>query len=404
MLTVDWFRAHGSKSVSLGKRGVNRTGSQGIDLTGQLFFRWTVLAPAPTPEGLKAVGRFFHARCICGNERVVAGKSLRCGDSKSCGCWGREVVKRPRPPVGPKVDLTGKVFGRWTVLGRDSAREQPHYERTKHRVIFWQCRCSCPDNTLGSVGTSELTGGRSASCGCWAIEKAIATSWEDLGSLQFGHLKVLSFAGSKKFKVTPRPFAESAKAKAKVNSRRSWICQCVCGSIREYSQHTLKRGSSQSCGCRQADKRRATLAEMTSKPAIGLRKFIDGYRRGAKVRKFPWEITKEEVFALVTQNCFYCAKPPHLMSTGAKFMRSSFFANGLDRVDSLLGYSVTNCVPCCKTCNYAKHNMPLIEFAVYHQGIREQGKGSPFEDPEHVHKEWLAKLAARNLPVVQVAA
>ena len=37
--------------------------------------------------------------------------------------------------------------------------------------------------------------------------------------------------------------------------------------------------------------------------------------------------------------------------------------NGIDRVDSTMGYAIDNCVPCCKTCNIAKHTMTTIEFA-----------------------------------------
>jgi 5-methylcytosine-specific restriction endonuclease McrA len=42
--------------------------------------------------------------------------------------------------------------------------------------------------------------------------------------------------------------------------------------------------------------------------------------------------------------------------------RPLFIYNGLDRIDSNLGYSVANCVPCCTKCNYAKGNMTLLEF------------------------------------------
>lgn len=31
--------------------------------------------------------------------------------------------------------------------------------------------------------------------------------------------------------------------------------------------------------------------------------------------------------------------------------------NGIDRVDNNKGYTLNNCVPCCKTCNQAKHRL-----------------------------------------------
>lgn len=36
--------------------------------------------------------------------------------------------------------------------------------------------------------------------------------------------------------------------------------------------------------------------------------------------------------------------------------------NGIDRVDSSLGYTVDNVVPCCKLCNQAKNNLSKQEF------------------------------------------
>ena len=54
-----------------------------IDLTGRVFFRWTVL---------RYIGKGMWAcRCKCGTEKPVNGTSLKCDGTKSCGCWRREV-------------------------------------------------------------------------------------------------------------------------------------------------------------------------------------------------------------------------------------------------------------------------------------------------------------------------
>lgn len=36
--------------------------------------------------------------------------------------------------------------------------------------------------------------------------------------------------------------------------------------------------------------------------------------------------------------------------------------NGIDRLDSSIGYVKTNVVSCCTKCNYAKHEMTIDEF------------------------------------------
>lgn len=60
-----------------------------IDVRGQRFGRLYVIAPA---------GRNAHREvtwecvCDCGNHVIVAGYSLRCGNTTSCGCWKSEVL------------------------------------------------------------------------------------------------------------------------------------------------------------------------------------------------------------------------------------------------------------------------------------------------------------------------
>ena len=61
----------------------------------------------------------------------------------------------------PLKDLTGKQFGRWTVICRDG-KEYKNGSK-------WICRCSC--GTVKSVFSQHLTRGVSQSCGCLAAEK-----------------------------------------------------------------------------------------------------------------------------------------------------------------------------------------------------------------------------------------
>lgn len=58
-----------------------------IDLTGQVFGRWTVLgrSEANPPR------TYWLCRCECGHERSVEGHTLRTGLSTSCGCYRNEL-------------------------------------------------------------------------------------------------------------------------------------------------------------------------------------------------------------------------------------------------------------------------------------------------------------------------
>jgi hypothetical protein len=57
-----------------------------IDLTGQRFFRWTVLGIARSDWRGQTRWRCV---CDCGTERTVRGACLRDGTSGSCGCFAR---------------------------------------------------------------------------------------------------------------------------------------------------------------------------------------------------------------------------------------------------------------------------------------------------------------------------
>lgn len=64
-----------------------------IDLTGHKYGRWLVIERAPDhicPGGYRQV--MWRCRCSCGNEKIVRGKTLRNGESRSCGCLQRELV------------------------------------------------------------------------------------------------------------------------------------------------------------------------------------------------------------------------------------------------------------------------------------------------------------------------
>lgn len=59
------------------------------------------------------------------------------------------------------INLTGKVFGRLTVIGRDPAES---------KAAKWLCVCQCGNHS--SVLSQNLRRGKIVSCGCYRAEKA----------------------------------------------------------------------------------------------------------------------------------------------------------------------------------------------------------------------------------------
>jgi hypothetical protein len=62
--------------------------------------------------------------------------------------------------MGIIKDLTGKVFGRLTVL------ELSKNKNTKSRCALWTCQCSCENKTILDVQSWNLVSGHTMSCNC----------------------------------------------------------------------------------------------------------------------------------------------------------------------------------------------------------------------------------------------
>lgn len=62
--------------------------------------------------------------------------------------------------MGRLIDLTGKRFGRLTVIGRAD---------NKGKISVWKCRCDC--GTEKDIMSSHLRYGRIVSCGCQSRER-----------------------------------------------------------------------------------------------------------------------------------------------------------------------------------------------------------------------------------------
>ena len=69
-------------------------------------------------------------------------------------------------------DLTGQVFGRWTVLDRAANRLM-----AKKMHVIWRCQCQC--GTIREVMGRALKNGQSKSCGCYMVECVKARTRKD---------------------------------------------------------------------------------------------------------------------------------------------------------------------------------------------------------------------------------
>lgn len=194
--------------------------ARGKDLTGQRFGKLTVLERTDQQQHRYNVWR---CRCDCGNEILVNTSHLTCGTVRNCGC-DREVTTR-RGNVAE--DLTGRVFGKLTVLYRTE---------NKGGRTCWMCRCEC--GTEKAVVAHDLKAGKVKSCGCMAHDKGY--NMIDIRGRRFGRLKALD--------PTDR------------RDRRGsvyWHCRCDCGNETDVTADHLIHGKCRSCGCLKAENQKS---------------------------------------------------------------------------------------------------------------------------------------------------
>ena len=90
------------------------------------------------------------------------------------------------------ADLTGEVFGRWTVLGPREIRRG---------IPIWWCKCSC--GTEKWVVPQTLRNGGSRSCGCLAREQTAQRFLKNLAGKKFHRLMCWS-AMARTHRVLPQ--------------------------------------------------------------------------------------------------------------------------------------------------------------------------------------------------------
>lgn len=192
------------------------------DLVGRQFGKLTVLYRAKDyvqPSGQHK--RMWHCVCECGNECDIRAADLKTGNTKSCGC----LQKAARGQVQFE-DLTGKVFGKLTVLYRMPNHVTPSGQQQR----IWHCLCECGNEK--DIYASQLKNGK-GSCGC-SRKKG-----DDLIGKTYGRLTVIAFDRA-------------------VNGRDYWLCKCSCGIAQNFSvsAERLRTGKKTSCGCMLRENRK----------------------------------------------------------------------------------------------------------------------------------------------------
>ena len=304
------------------------------DLKGQCFSRLTVISVAHKGgDG----AYFWNCQCVCGRNKAIRGASLKDGSTKSCGCLAAEKAAIHLSKLRFK-DLAGQIFGRFTVI--DVA------DKTKLGAYRWNCKCDC--GQIKKVISYNLLNGNSQSCGCLQRENTSRAKFKDLTNQRFGKLAAISVARQNK------------------QHNYFWNCLCDCGKNKVISSSNLIQGYTNSCGC--LHHRPPGVAAQNQ---LYLR-----YTKSAKRRNLVWDITKGFFLNTTQQNCFYCGiEPRQIVFSHDNKNGIDYTYNGIDRIDSMKGYTENNCISSCGTCNRAKNNMPYDDWVAWLNRIKNHSLG-----------------------------
>ena len=163
----------------------------------------------------------------------------------------------------------------------------------------------------------------------------------------FGRLTVIGMIGNRADRVATGVY---------------WSCRCACGSTTQVHGKSLRDGTTSSCGCVGTEK----LRQRTTKPkGIAVRnQAVRSVHVSARTRGISVDLTNDQILELFVQPCAYCGSGASNLSRHPD-SAGEFAYNGIDRVNNAVGYTIENCVTCCKDCNYAKRDRSADEFRAW---------------------------------------
>lgn len=153
-----------------------------------------------------------------------------------------------------------------------------------------------------------------------------------------------------------------------------WECKCDCGKNHIVTGESLRSGKSRSCGCLLREARHVKNKNNDRKKAMLLLLYSSLKKRHRMKFNNENYISFEIFSELSIKKCFYCGVEPlsfqpdiryeNRKGKREKLVITDYILNhnGIDRKNSLEGYTEENVVTCCKHCNTAKNSLSVNEF------------------------------------------
>lgn len=229
-------------------------------------------------------------------------------------------------------------------------REFPDIEGQKFSKVLVKevlpnrmCIIECDCGTTKTVRKYDVYHNKIRSCG----RTECSSKLKDIQGLKINCLTILELV----------PNEQGLKTRSSI-----WKCQCDCGKIFLVPSNMIHTNRTKSCGCEKG----RMIAEKIGHPleyGIWNSLFLS-YKHGAKSRNIDFHLSKDEFLSFLKKNCYYCGiEPSKILRRNRSHGKIEILYNGIDRKDNTIGYTMNNCVTCCKTCNIAKNDMSYEQFS-----------------------------------------
>lgn len=145
-------------------------------------------------------------------------------------------------------------------------------------------------------------------------------------------------------------------------TKAQWLCECLlCGKSVIKSTQTIQ--SCNSCGCQWRDRGYKVKNSGRKSPIntdVGVNTLISIYKSNSRKRNIEFNLSYQEFKNLINGECFYCGEKDSNILKKKGYV--DFKYNGIDRVNNDIGYTIDNCITCCRECNRMKRNSKLDDF------------------------------------------
>jgi hypothetical protein len=177
-----------------------------------------------------------------------------------------------------------------------------------------------------------------------------------------------------------------------------WYCKCDCGAEILVRTHDLsKKSPKKSCGCNHYMNSTHKNSKYLDPRIVSYKKLYNQYKIHSKMDGKEFLLSPEEAKSLFDGDCHYCGSKPfrifNVYKTSEKYITKNkiradlaeILVNGIDRINSNVGYIDSNVVSCCSICNYAKHKRTCDDFFIWLNDVANHNSYYK-KDNIHIHK------------------